>query len=303
MAFSNSSKLVRLGLCCSLTSTVRKTTNFRIFQSKPANQRNDYLGKIYLFNLGESVKAAEFCVARRIPAFRLSSSMFPLASFSAAQVELPALPQYPEILEKFDQLKRVLEDTHLSMHPDPYCSLSTDKELSAKESIRELNLHGWILDVLGRPPSPICPINLHIQKTGEPEKIINIVHSRLEKLEPSTRARIVIENNDKGMWSTEQLLEYLPSLGLPLTLDFHHHKINNRGMREKEAFFKARETWPSADCQVCHYSEMADPSKPTKHSDFCRELPPNFGVAYWCEIETKCKEKDVVQLLEKQAAQ
>jgi UV DNA damage endonuclease len=303
MLAKNSTYPVKLGLCCSLTSTVRKTTNFTIYQSKPASQRQDYLGRIYLFNLTESIKAAEYCVQQRIPAFRLSSSMFPLASFSSAKVQIDALPHFPEILEKFAQLEKVLEGIHLSMHPDPYCSLSTEKAMSAQESINELNLHGWILDTLKRPISQECPINLHIQKTGEPEKIIEIVRDRLDRLNPRARARIVIENNDKGMWSTEHLLEYLPSLSLPLTLDFHHHKINNRGMGEKEAFFKARETWVNPEWQVCHYSEMADTTKPTKHAEFCRHHPPDFGVPYWCEIESKGKEEDIMQLLELQQPQ
>lgn len=292
---------VKLGLCCSLTSTVRKTTNFKIYQSKPVSQKHDYLGRIYLFNLTESIRSAEYCVQHHIPAFRLSSSMFPLSSFSAARVRIDALPHFPEILEKFAQLEKVLEGIHLSMHPDPYCSLSTEKELSAQESINELNLHGWILDTLKRPVSQECPINLHIQKTGEAEKIIELVHSRLAQLTSSTRARIVIENNDKGMWCTEELLKHLPSLTLPLTLDFHHHKINNRGMGEKEAFFRARETWSNPEWQVCHYSEMADQSKPTKHADFCQHLPPDFGAPYWCEVESKRKEEDIIQLLSSQS--
>jgi len=286
----------KFGLCCSLTSTIRKTTNFKIYQSKPAAARHDYLGKIYLFNLDESIRAAEFCTSHRIPAFRLSSSMFPLASFSSAEVQMDKLPHYPEILEGLDRLKRVLTGTHLSMHPDPYCSLSTEKELSARESINELNLHGWILDTLGRPATSECPINLHIQKTGEPDKILETVGSRLDALSPSARSRIVIENNDKGMWHTEQLLECLPALKLPLTLDFHHHKINNQGMPLKDAFVQARATWPQVEWQVCHYSEIADPVKPTKHSDFCHHLPPDFGVPYWCEIESKRKEEDILNL-------
>jgi UV DNA damage endonuclease len=44
-------------------------------------------------------------------------------------------------------------------------------------------------------------------------------------LDTAYRARLVVENDDKGsMFSIRELLELHKMCGVPLTFDFHHHK-------------------------------------------------------------------------------
>lgn len=46
-----------------------------------------------------------------------------------------------------------------------------------------------------------------------------------ERLSPNCRARLTVENDDKGsLYSVRELQELHRACGVPIVFDFHHHK-------------------------------------------------------------------------------
>jgi len=173
----------------------------------------------------------------------------------------------------------------LTIHPGQFVSIGSAKEEVRNNSIKNLEYHGQLLDLLGLPQNYNCPINIHVSNGSKDcnETAVNIKNS-VDKLSNSVISRLVFENEQYGCWHPQNLRKLFPQI--PITFDYHHFRLNDGGMALDEAIRITSESWPNND-PVQHYSEgRANPDDPA-HSDYIRVLPESqFDI----EVEAKAKD-------------
>ena len=224
--------------------------------------------------------------------YRISSSLFPLITHPEFEYTLSEVPQYNEIMEEFESIREEKYPVRLSMHPDQFVVLATEDENTANKSIKELNHHGLIMDLLGCERSYNNPMNIHVNcNKGSAQEIVARFNERLSRVDDSVKSRLVVENEDKGIWDAEMLLTYF---NIPITYDNLHHKCNNAdaNIKDEEIESLCAKTWGSYK-PLFHYCESNGINK-RAHADIPTSFP--FNDNYDWEIELKFKDKAIREL-------
>ena len=295
---------VTFGLCCICLKLKEREIRFR-----KANFSNiakldavsvfEKLQEIWLHNSKVLKETVEFCAKSGFGNYRISSDIFPLATH-------PKLKNAFFESVSFPAIKRLLKETGLlaknnglgfSFHPSQFVVLASGNPAVRTSAASEINFNSEILDMLGAPVSPSAPINVHLN-TRPRNDLARDFENGLDLLSPNARARLTVENEDRGFWNVANLLSFLRRFDIPLTLDFLHHKCNNMGEVLSDVFDAAAKTW-GGNIPVFHYSESRSPRCPRAHSDYCKKLPPYFGAAYICQIEAKMKDLAILRLMRK----
>jgi UV DNA damage endonuclease len=174
----------------------------------------------------------------------------------------------------------------MTIHPGQFVSIGSAKEEVRNNSIKNLEYHGQLLDLLGLPQNHNCPINIHVSNGSKDcNETANNIKNSVSKLSNSVISRLVFENEQYGCWHPQNLRKLFPQI--PITFDYHHFRLNDGGMALDEAIRITSESWPNND-PVQHYSEgRANPDDPA-HSDYIRVLPESQF-----DIEVEAKQKDL----------
>jgi UV DNA damage endonuclease len=192
----------------------------------------------------------------------------------------------------------------LSFHPGPFNCLASPNEDVVLKTIAELDAHSIQMDLMGLPQSPQAKINIHIGGAyGEHDKALERFCRNFERLLPSTRSRLTVENDDRAsLFSTKMLYDGVSSrIGIPIVFDSHHHELGPQDSTYKEAFYMARETWQKRGVkQQCHHSnskkQYEDSSvRANAHSDWYYTPFENFGEEVDVVLECKRKEKALLK--------
>jgi UV DNA damage endonuclease len=120
------------------------------------------------------------------------------------------------------------------------------------------------------------PLNIHMSRSaGDPEVIAKEFISNYQKLPERVRARLVLENEDKGVWTPDMLFELIHlETGIPITYDNLHHRCNPGLWGIEEAFRVCCSTWKAHGVNpLFHYSEGGANNNPRAHTDFATSSP------------------------------
>jgi UV DNA damage endonuclease len=156
-------------------------------------------------------------------------------------------------------------DMRISMHPDQFIILNAKDMKIVNRSIKELEYHAELLDLLGL--NSTAKIQLHVggvynDKSASIERFIK----QYNKLSPKIKKRLVIENDDKS-YSTQDCLEINRRLGIPILFDVFHHILNNNGEAVAEALKSIYKTWGTHDgCPMIDYSSQQSKGKKGQHT-------------------------------------
>ena len=98
----------RYGLCCISLKLKEQgfshqTMTYKRFSSLPREEALKILGSRIQNNLMVTDKTIEFCAANNY-VYRVSSDIFPLITYDAANVSLEDLPNYSDIQNEFDNI-------------------------------------------------------------------------------------------------------------------------------------------------------------------------------------------------------
>lgn len=274
-----------------------------IFTSRDCIQRTmqakglPHLGELFLANARDLALLIQWNHEHGIRLFRMSSVLCPwMGTFAMEE-----LPQYAEIrtaLRLAGDLAR-LYGQRITFHPSHFVKLAApDEELAAK-SMRELEAHSQVMDLMGfEPASPENKINIHVggvySSHGSKEDTMRRWAANYARLSPRCRARVTVENDDVASAFSLQDLLFLHSLcSVPLVFDFHHHKFCPGELSERDALLAAVQTWPRGVRPVVHWSESQAGRKPHAHSDYVRGPVYLHGLEGQVDvmIEAKCKER------------
>lgn len=249
----------------------------------------------WLNNVKTTYHTIEHC-HRNHWGYRVSSSLFPVSTHPDFAHQIQDATDYAQIQSWFDQIRYDNQQwgIRFSTHPDQFNVLASTNQQAVDKSIRELNQHGWLLDQLGCPRSYLCPINIHVNSSvGSASEIAQRFVTNLLRCDGSVTSRLVVENEDKGMWNVPMLLEHFGGYGIPITFDNLHHRCNP-SIHERQAMEACAATWHGIK-PIFHYSE-SDPCSPNPraHATLPVARPPEFDCDW--DVELKDKEQAIRML-------
>jgi UV DNA damage endonuclease len=298
---------MRFGLCCISLDLKElgysfQTMTYKRFSSLPRDEALEILGSRILNNMQVTHAHINYC-ADNDYTYRISSDLFPLITYIAADVILTDLPQYNEIEQEIAAIKQTIEDTQVrvSCHPSEFNVLASTNIDAVDRTVRELNFYSEFLDNIGCPADYNCPMNLHINnRQGTNDEVVDRFIQNFNRLDSNCRNRIVIENDDKlNCWSVKQLItDFYPKSKIPITFDYLHHKCHPDGWTEQQAIRFCCLTWGHIK-PLFHYSESAPGNNPRKHADYAEnDFYTYDDLDYDVDMELKMKDKAIAKFME-----
>ena len=300
---------MRIGYAC-INMTLQKaggiTTN-RSMRQKTFNERGlDYCSELALQNVKDLVNIIKWNNEMRIKQFRMSSDIFPWMAY----YQLDELPDYEEIS---DYLYMAGDEAsgkqRLTFHPGHFNVLCSPNPAVVKKTIKELNQHSQIMDIMGLSNTVYNKINIHVGGAyGDKYAALNRWVDNYFLLDYNTQSRLTVENDDKeNMFSVRELYKGISErCGVPIVFDFYHHKFCTGGLSEQEALELALSTWPKGITPCTHYSEsrrkekLDESIKAQAHSDLIYDKIPTYGNEFDCVVEAKHKELAVINYINKE---
>jgi UV DNA damage endonuclease len=296
---------VRLGYCCiNLSLANQKITANRGMIRKTFQEKGvSYCAELAHQNIKDVLKILQWNLANGIYVYRMSSDIFPWMS----EYEIQRLPNFAEILSDMQEIGKfaVANNIRVSMHPGQFDVLPSPRADVIAKTVKDLDQHCEIMDLMKLPTNVGFPINIHIGGTyGDKIAAAKRFCENFQLLKPNTKARLVVENDDKAtQYSVVDLyqLVYL-EIGTPITFDFHHHRFNTSDLTEEAALKLAATTW-HGHTPLTHYSSskktFEDPGVIARsHADYIYEQINNYGQAIDIEIEAKAKDLAVLKYRE-----
>ena len=294
---------MRLGYACinmSLQQAGGICTN-RTMRQKTYNERGlDYCSELALQNVKDLVNIIKWNNEMGIKLFRMSSQIFPWMSY----YQLDELPDYEAIC---DYLYMAGDEAsgkqRLTFHPGHFNVLGSPNPTVVNKTIKELNQHSEIMNIMGLSRTHYNKINIHIGGAyGDKQATLDRWINNYHKLCFSTQERLTVENDDKAsMFSVKELYEGIyKKCGVPIVFDFYHHKFCTGGLTEREALELALSTWPEGIVPLTHYSEsrrkehLDESIKAQAHSDLIYNKIPTYNNEFDCVVEAKHKELAIV---------
>lgn len=284
--------------------TKKITTNRSMIKRTFDQRGTSYASEIALQNVKDLYKILEWNEANGFKFYRMSSNLFPWAS-EYEWDELPDIEAIREWLARSGDFAR-RHGHRITSHPGPFNKLTSPKEHVILNTIKDLEVHGWIFDQMGLPRSPFAKINIHVGATyGDKTMACDNFCRNFERLSDAVKTRLTVENDDKAsLYSTRELYEFIYSrIGTPIVHDIHHHKFCDGGLTQEQAMRLAASTWGEVR-PVIHYSqsrsiEHDNPKiRPQAHSDCYWEYPETYGIDVDIMCEAKHKEIAVTKLKE-----
>lgn len=290
--------------CICLSMSPGRTTNRTMRKATLDLKGISYQSELSLKNASDLIYILEWNRQNGIFFFRMSSDMIPWGN----TIELTNLPDYKKIAEALRKAGDFAKfhNIRLSMHPGPFTTLSSPTRNVVENGIKDLELHGKIMDLMGLSRSPYNKINIHMGGThGDKMTCLKRFATNFLWLSDAVKSRLTIENDDKESLYTVKDLMYLHEITrIPIVFDFHHWKCQKDTMSEEAALKLAASTWPKGIKPVIHYSESKalhesnSKIKPQAHSDYINSLPNLYDVDVDIMIEAKQKELTLLRIRE-----
>lgn len=275
----------------------RITTNRSMIRRTFDQKGLPYASELSLQNCQDLPRILKWNKKNGFSFFRLSSNLFPWASEYSLE-ELPDYHRIKQTLAFAGQIARI-HGMRITSHPGPFNKLCSPNERVVLNTIKDLEHHGEVFDLIGLPRTPFAKINIHVGATyGNKEKTAETFCRNFERLSDAVKTRLTVENDDKAsMYSTKDLYELVyKRIGIPIVHDVHHHLFCTGGLSQEEAMNLAATTWGDVK-PVIHYSqsravEHNNPKiKPQAHSDSYWEPVETFGLDV--DVMCECKHKEI----------
>jgi len=260
----------------------------------------DYVSEIALANINALKKILQWNDEHYIRLYRVTSNLFPWMS----EYEISELPRFQEIKLALQECGKIALATgqRLTFHPGPFNVLGSPDEKAVQKTIKDLNQHSEIFDLMGLESSHLYPVNIHVGGTYDSkEDTLERFCTNFNRLGQSAKNRLVVENDDRAsMYSVSDLYTGIyTKVKVPITFDYHHHRFNSGGLNEEQALKLANKTWPTGISQLVHYSSskktFEDPkAKAHAHADWIYEKIKTYGLELHIELEAKAKELAVL---------
>ncbi|QMW05679.1 UV DNA damage repair endonuclease UvsE [Spirosoma foliorum] len=282
--------------CINLTLQANKVTTNRGMIKKTFSEKGiAYASELALKNVQDLLKIVDWNLENGFGLFRISSDIFPWAS----EYRLVDLPDFPDI---WATLKKIgSRPIRLTIHPGPFNQLAGQGK-TLDNTIKDLETHSELFDLMGLKPSHWNKINIHVGGTyGDKAATLTRFAQNFNLLSDNLRARLTVENDDRlSLYTVTDLVSLYERTGIPIVFDYFHHHLNPGYQTEKEAFMTAYNTWDVRP--VFHYSDSRqlheDPqARREAHADWLYSTVNTYGKEVDIIFECKMKELAVQKLI------
>lgn len=280
-----------LGLVCITASKdvrYRTVTRKRLLEHSLDAQRK-LLEDLYRDNIQTFDNAMRYCEAEGIGLYRIPSSIFP---FADEDIGREVLAPFSATLARSGR-RAIERGIRLVMHPDQFVVLSSDSEGVVANSVKILQMHADIMDLLEQPRSPWALLEIHGGKGKRADALVE----RIAQLPDAIRCRLGLEN-DEYAYGAEEIHAICMRAGVPMVFDAHHHVVHDRLDSYEDPSVgamlrKARETWANPAHQLVHISNGREGFNDRQHADLIGVMPSSYLAAPYIEIEAKMKEEAI----------
>jgi UV DNA damage endonuclease len=283
------------GYCCiNLTLGKQGITTGRTMRKATFIEKGlSYASELAYKNSEDLIKILNWNVENNVKVFRIGSNIFPWNS----EYELSELPNIKDIEILLSQAGEIVKnnDMRVSFHPDHFVKLASSKPEVVRRSIKDLDHHDEIFQMMNLPTNHYYPLNIHVGMNFSENIVENFIH-RFSYLKSTTKNRLVVENDDKAnAFSVKQIFNHIFSrIGTPITFDYFHHEFHPDGLTSHEAAHLAASTWGETK-PLFHYSESKNLNEdlngnPRAHSDYAFNNIDDYGLDIDIDLEVKAKE-------------
>lgn len=255
-----------------------------------------YASQLALQNVMALYDILQWNIKQGIGLFRITSELFPWAS----EYRLENMPDFTEIRSILEAAGKL--SIRVSTHPGPFNKMA-GTGATLQNTIRDLEIHSQLFDLMGLEPSHWNKINIHVGGAyGDKHETLRRFAQNFKFLSANLQCRLTVENDDKkGLFTVAELLPLHDATGIPVVFDYFHHKLHPGLQSEEEAFLAAYDTWELKP--VFHYSssrrENEDPeARREAHSDWVYEQINTYGKDVDIVLETKMKELSLLRYRE-----
>jgi UV DNA damage endonuclease len=262
----------------------------------------DYVSETALKNMIDLSRILQWNLDNDILVYRMSSDLFPWMS----EYEFKDLPHYRMLHELATAIGKFVKENgmRLSFHPGQFDVLASPNPEVVRKTIYDLDQHARIMDMMGLPKDHSAAINIHVGGSyGDKQSALERFCENFQQLAPSTRARLVVENDDKpSQFGVIDLFHGIyQKVGCPITFDHLHHRFCTNDISAEQAALLAASTWGEIT-PLQHYSSSKslyeDSSAINRsHADYIYETIPDYGFEVDVEVEAKAKDLAVLQYL------
>jgi UV DNA damage endonuclease len=292
---------MRLGYCC-INLSLRDqgiTINRGMIKKTWLEQGKARAGQLAEQNLRDLAVILEWNVAHDIQVYRMSSDIFPWMSEYRFE-ELPNFATLQQLMQQIGVYARQ-HGLRISFHPGQFDVLASPNPEVVRKTIYDLDQHARIMDLMGLPQDYSAPINIHVGGTyGDKESALARFCENFTRLATSTRARLVVENDDKAsQFGVADLYQGINmKIGCPITFDHLHHRLCTNDLTAEVAAKLASTTW-HGHRPMQHFSSpkslYEDSSVINRsHADYVWDYIPDYGLD--CDVEVEAKAKDLAIL-------
>jgi UV DNA damage endonuclease len=219
-----------------------KSNDSRRWQSEPHLRVSiDYLLEIF-----------RYCEQRGINMYRMSSDVAPYATH-------PDLPQFHGQIKDCRQELRALgeqarlQNLRLSMHPSQFIVINSPDEKLVRKSVWDLESQAELMDSMELGPEAVLVIHAG-GAYDDPQRSIERWVRSYERLSPSVKGRLVLENDDTR-FSAAHVLWAHERTNVPLIFDLQHFWcLNPEQSPLRETFERFVRSWPAGVRPKMHFS-------------------------------------------------
>lgn len=237
------------GVCCQWLKPRIKRTGEIVYENstgerglqlgfyKKGRYTEDRIKEVYHANIDGLINLIPNLIQNNINLFRVSSNILPLFDFTG-----DIAYNDKSLHAKLKNLGTLFNDNSIRVttHPGQFVVLSSDSDNVVENSIRDLEYHAWVFDMMGLSHTSYNAINIHGGKKDRSERLSSIINT----LPHNIKSRLTLEN-DERCYSVRQLLDIQSKTNTPIVWDSHHHTFNQDNMTDIDAAQECMKTWES----------------------------------------------------------
>jgi len=226
---------MKIGYPCINHSIGKKTVStFRL-----SSYTEERLIQSIKYNLDTLFEILKYNIENNLMFFRISSEIIPFASHSICKFD------WKEYFRSdFIKIGRLIKenDIRISMHPDQFVLLNAKNKDIVNNSIKELEYHTDVLDLMRLDTSAKVQIHVGGAYGDRDDSKKKFVSNYKNLLSEKVKKRLVIENDDH-IYNLNDCIEIHLNTDIPILFDIFHHQCFGDNLPLIHAVQTASDTW------------------------------------------------------------
>lgn len=284
-----------LGFAC-ICNTLKENGSFKTMTVKTLSKLDEVhkekkLISLAVDNLYNTLQILKWCKENNILMYRLSSDLIPLATYQEQWLWW----ENGDILNMCNKIKEFVIESgiRISLHPDQFCVLNSDKPEVVKNSIKILEHLNRLSNLVGNHI-----LIIHTGSTaGGKDKAIRRFLDNFKLLSSDIQHKLALENDDKS-FNVKEVLQICEALGIPMVLDIHHYNCLNEGENLLDLKERIIATWRGKRPKM-HLSSGKTAFTDRHHADYINQVDYETALKFAgddFDIMLECKQKELALL-------